>query len=303
LREAKRRGNPEIASHSLAMTLENPSAFLYEAKPGNLVLSFKTKMNILNHDIFHMIIESVAYAERNNAKKLIIYNEGKHFSAGADLKLFLSMSETNDMDSVEKFLALGQQANKALKYSKVPVIACAKGVALGGGCELLLHSHAVVAHLDLCAGLVEVGVGLIPGWGGVKEMVLRARNNPDKLLRNLKNIILQNKTSSAYFFFDDFSVENTHVVMNENQLLSYALDHNFEVLSSNNAESKITIDLLSNLKDTDLDEHTIFIAKELQEMINSGSLSEEKLFEIERLMFKKLLVKKETADKIRLVVA
>jgi 3-hydroxyacyl-CoA dehydrogenase/enoyl-CoA hydratase/3-hydroxybutyryl-CoA epimerase len=283
--------------------LENSSSFLYEAKAGNLVISFKTKMNILNHEIFNLIIESVSYAEKNNAKKLIIYNEGKHFSAGADLKLFLEMSQLNDMDSVEKFLSLGQQANMALKYSKVPVIACAKGVALGGGCELLLHSHAVVSHLDLCAGLVEVGVGLIPGWGGVKEMVLRSIND-SQLTNHLKNIILQNKTSSAYYLAHDFSIEKWHVVMNETQLLDYALNNDFEVnRSDSDLKWKVNIDLLSSLKDLGLDEHTIFIAKALQERINSASLTEESLLEMERIIFKELLVKSVTRDKIGQVVS
>jgi 3-hydroxyacyl-CoA dehydrogenase/enoyl-CoA hydratase/3-hydroxybutyryl-CoA epimerase len=292
---------PSYSGMTPSMLLENPSAFLYEAKPGNLVLSFKTKMNILNHEIFNLIIESVAYAEKNKAKKLIIHNEGKHFSAGADLKLFLSMSEANDMDSVEAFLSLGQQATKVIKYSTVPIISCAKGIALGGGCELLLHSHAVVAHLDLCAGLVEVGVGLIPGWGGVKEMVLSATNK-DQLLRNLKNIILQTKTSSAYFFFDDFSIKNGHVVMNENQLLDYALNNDFDITVPGATVANVNVDLLSSLKDTELDEHTIFIAKALQERINSANLTEESLMEIEKIIFKELLAKSETTDKIKRVV-
>ena len=300
-----RGGNPSVwlDSHSPAMILENSSAFLYEAKPGNFVLSFKTKMNILNHEIFNMIIASVDYVEKNNAKKLIIYSEGRHFSAGADLKLFLEMAEACDVEAADFLLKLGQEANKYIKYSKVPVIACAKGVALGGGCELLLHSHHVISHLDLIAGLVEVGVGLIPGWGGLKEMVLRATD--DKILeRNLKNIILQNKTSSAYYFIDDFSINNAHIVMNENQLLEYALDNDFKVApsSSNELKFKPNCDLLSDLGSNDLDEYTIFIAKELQEMINSANLSEEKLFEIERVIFKKLLIAQKTKDKIKLVV-
>jgi len=283
--------------------LQNRSAFLYEAKPGNLVFSFKTKMNILDEDIFNLLIESVEYAKKNGAEKLIIYTPGKHFSAGANLKLFLEMSESGDVDSIDRFLSLGQKAMMAIKYSKVPIIACAKGAALGGGCEILLHSHSVVAHLELMGGLVEVGVGLVPSWGGLKEMVLRSVGNEEKLLINLKNIITSNKSSSAYYFAADYMIKDCHIIMNDNLLLDYALNHAFDSTSDSLNQANIPSDIdISSLQEFSKDAHTNFIVKELQDNINSGSLTEENLLEIEKKIFIKLLSISETHDKIKSVV-
>ncbi len=110
-----------------------------------------------------------------------------------------------------------------LKYSGVHIISCAKGVALGVGCELLLHSSYIVANQELNAGLVELGVGLIPGWGGVTEMFVRSKGDKAKLIRNIRNIIEQNKTSSADYFKSDYDVENMHVNMNKYYILDEAL--------------------------------------------------------------------------------
>ena len=287
--------------------LHNPSATLYQALPGTLVFTIHTKMNTLDENIFNLLIGSIDYAEKHKAEKLIIYNEGRNFSAGANLKLFLEMGEKGNMELAEKFLKLGQKAMMRIKYSKVPVVACAKGVALGGGCELLLHAHKVFAHLDLVAGLVEVGVGLIPGWGGCKEMILRAVGDNTKIIKNLRNIVMQNKSSSAYWFFDDYMVENGEVVMNEEELLDMAIAWPVDekvrggVAGGGKIDSHADapIDLISSCVDLKLDNHTLFILKELQDAINSDSLSEERIFEIERMLFKKLLVAPEVLDKIK----
>ena len=309
------------------LLLSNQSAYLYEVAPKILVFSIKTKMNILDENVFNLLIESVDYAEKHNAKKLIIYNEGKHFSAGANLKLFLEMGEKGDLDAADKFLELGQRAMMRVKYSKVPVIACAKGVALGGGCELLLHARKIFAHLDLSAGLVEVGVGLIPGWGGCKEMILHGQEDNAQITKNLRNIITQNKSSSAYGFFHDYMIENGEVVMNEPDLLNRAIDWDVDVAheaslrgahsvtkQSHSYEERLPrdqeiarndnrkIDLISSCVDLKLDAHTIFIVKELQDAINSASLSEMQVLEIEKTLFKKLVIMPETLDKIRSVV-
>jgi 3-hydroxyacyl-CoA dehydrogenase / enoyl-CoA hydratase / 3-hydroxybutyryl-CoA epimerase len=284
--------------------LENSSSYMYEAQKGNLVFGFKTKLNVLNEEVFELLIESINYAEKHKVQKLIIYTPGKHFSAGADLKRFLEIATKKDFTSAERFLELGQRAMMRIKYAKIPVISCAQGVALGGGCELLLHSHAVVAHLDLCAGLVEVGVGLIPGWGGVKEMILRAKGDKDNVISNLKNIIMRNQSSSAYGFFTDYTITNGICIMNENHLLEYALSNDF---SRENADKKTydsgDIDLISPCMDLKLDNHTYFIAKELQEELNSSSLSEEEVLSAERRIFQKLLFLPETIDKMSSVGA
>lgn len=288
------------------IVLENKSASLYFNEEGALIFSFKTKMNVLDPDVFTLLIEAIDYAEQHEIERLIIMNPGKHFSAGADLKLFLQMAEKEDYDAVEEFLKLGQNAMLKVKYSKVPVVACAKGIALGGGCELLLHCHKVVAHLDLAAGLVEVGVGLVPGWGGVKEMILRAAGNKDILIKNLRNIMIQNKTSSAYQFFADYMIEDGIVVMNENQLLEKAMscliNGEKKVFSIKDRFFSSDINLLGSFEDLKTQKNVFFILKSLQEEINSYSLSEERILAIERKIFKELLATPEAIEKIRKIV-
>ena len=298
-----------LASHDVTpysrKILQNPAAYLCQPVPGTLVFTIQTKMNVLDENVFNLLIGSIDYAEKNNATKFIIYNEGKNFSAGANLNLFADMAKRSDTKAATKFLELGQKAMMKVKYSKVPVVACAKGVALGGGCELLLHAHKVFAHLDLAAGLVEVGVGLIPGWGGVTQMVMLACGDNDKIVKNLRNIIAQNKSSSAYCFFDDYGIENGEVVMNECDLLERAMawdasSLNYKPLGG--SDNKCKIDLISSYADLKLGDHTTFIVKELQDRINSASLLEEQILEIEIALFKKLLVRPKTLEKIKKVI-
>ena len=104
---------------------------------------------------------------------MVVYNEGSNFSVGANLGLALFAANIAAWPEIEKLIAGGQATYRALKYAPFPVVAAPAGMALGGGCEILLHSDAVQAHAETYAGLVEVGVGLIPGWGGCKEMLAR----------------------------------------------------------------------------------------------------------------------------------
>ena len=103
----------------------------------------------------------------------MIYNEGQNFSVGANLGLALFAANIAAWSDIEKLLAAGQQTYKALKYAPFPVVGAPAGMALGGGCEILLHSDAVQAHAESYIGLVECGVGVVPGWGGCKEMLGR----------------------------------------------------------------------------------------------------------------------------------
>ena len=99
----------------------------------------------------------------------------------------------------------------------------ARGAALGGGCEILLHSDFIVAHSELKSGLVEMSVNLVPGWGGIKEMFLRSNGNEAILIKNLQNIILQNKSQSADQFVKDYEICNYKIVMNKDHLLNEAI--------------------------------------------------------------------------------
>jgi 3-hydroxyacyl-CoA dehydrogenase len=104
----------------------------------------------------------------------VIYNEGEQFSAGANLGLVMFATNLAAWSQLEAMLREGQETYQALKSAPFPVIGAPSGLALGGGCELLLHCDAVQAHAESYIGLVEVGVGVIPAWGGCKELLLRA---------------------------------------------------------------------------------------------------------------------------------
>ena len=106
-------------------------------------------------------------------KALVIYNEGQNFSVGANLGTALFAANIAAWGEIEKAISGGQQTYKQLKYAPFPTVSAPAGMALGGGCEILLHSSAVQAHAESYIGLVECGVGLLPGWGGCKEMLVR----------------------------------------------------------------------------------------------------------------------------------
>ena len=142
-----------------------------------LVLSLKTKMHAIGPGVIAGLDKALAEAEKNY-KGLVLWNAdaaaGGPFSAGADLQSMLPLFMSGGVKAIEPEVAKLQQAHLAMKYANVPVVAAVAGLALGGGCELLMHAAKRVAALESYIGLVEVGVGLIPAGGGLKEAALRA---------------------------------------------------------------------------------------------------------------------------------
>jgi len=157
--------------------LKNGSAALWDIGDGVVCLEFTGKMNALDGDVMKLIGEAIPLVQKGY-KALVVYNEGSNFSAGANLGLALFALNIAAWGEVEKLISGGQQAYKALKYAPFPVVSAPAGMALGGGCEIVLHSDAVQAHAESYIGLVEVGVGLVPGWGGCGEMLDRWKKNP-----------------------------------------------------------------------------------------------------------------------------
>lgn len=150
------------------------SAALWDAGDGALVLEFTGKMNALDDQVFAVIDQALKITgPEKQFKALIVHNEGSAFSAGANLGLALFAANIAMWPQIEELVSGGQRAYKALKFANFPVVSAPSGIALGGGCEILLHSDHVQAHAETYCGLVEVGVGFIPGWGGCKEMLLR----------------------------------------------------------------------------------------------------------------------------------
>jgi len=152
--------------------LENPSASLWDIGDGVACLEFHSKMNTLDMDSLAMVRQSVDKV-KTDFSALVIHNDADNFSAGANLTLLVQAIHNRDWLAVEQLIKQGQQTYRALKYAPFPVVGAPSGLALGGGCEVLLHCDAIQAHAELYIGLVEVGVGLVPGWGGCKEYLRR----------------------------------------------------------------------------------------------------------------------------------
>ncbi len=154
---------------------KNGSASLWDIGDGVMCIEFHTKMNAMDQDIFAMYGTAMQRIGdgQGDWKALVIHNEGTNFSAGANLGLALFALNIGLFNQIEDLVTTGQSIYKSLKYAPYPVVAAPSGLCLGGGCEILLHCDAVCAHAESYIGLVEVGVGLLPGWGGSKEMLLR----------------------------------------------------------------------------------------------------------------------------------
>jgi len=159
---------------------KNGSASLWDIGDGVVCLEFHSKANSLDPDIMGMIGKALALIGdgKGQWKALVIANDADNFSVGANLGLVIFAINVALYDQLEEMIGTGQQIYKALKYAPFPVVAAPAGRALGGGCEITLHSAAVQAHAETYMGLVEVGVGGIPGWGGCKELLGRQLENP-----------------------------------------------------------------------------------------------------------------------------
>ena len=157
----------------------NGSASLWDIGDGVVCLEFHTKMNSIDPGIMTMVEKTLKVIRAENYKALVIHNEAANFSVGANIGLALFAANIAGWPEITKSVKAGQDVYKALKYSPFPVVGAPSGMALAGGLEILLHCDAVQAHAETYMGLVEVGVGLVPAWGGCKEMLARWQNNPE----------------------------------------------------------------------------------------------------------------------------
>ena len=170
--------------------VKNPSASLWDIGDGVACLELTSKMNSIDLDILGMM-EQLIPVVKQDFKGLVIGNDGDNFSVGANLALMLMAANIAAWGQISDMVRRGQNAMMGLKYAPFPVVASLSGMALGGGCETVLHSHAVAAHVEAYPGLVEVGVGLIPGWGGCKEMLLRYVGNDAATMPVLSKVFEQ----------------------------------------------------------------------------------------------------------------
>ena len=152
---------------------ENEGLRAWTTGDGVLVLSILTKAHAIGPSVLEGLNKSLDIAEER-FKAVVVWSPDEPFSVGADLSSMLPAFMAGDWASIENMIEQFQKGSMRLRYSQVPTVAATRGYAFGGGCELAMHCDRVVAHLESYIGLVEVGVGLLPGGGGTKEFALRA---------------------------------------------------------------------------------------------------------------------------------
>ncbi len=210
---------------------ENLGAALIDIGDGVACLEFHTKMNSIDANVLHMMHESIDEVSRNFLG-LVIANEGDSFSVGANLYEVLAAARSGRWDAIGEGIRAFQNANMRLRYSEKPVVAAPHQRALGGGCEIIVHCDQVHAAAELYAGFVEVGVGLIPGAGGCKEMVLRAGDEAGSesdmdlfpRIRGVFELIAMAKVSSSALEARHFGIlrERDHYTLNQAQRIQHA---------------------------------------------------------------------------------
>ena len=152
----------------------NSGTTIQDLGDGILNIAFHTKMNTIGAEVIEGLNKAVDLAESDPKwRGLVISNEGANFSAGANVGMIFMLAVEQEWDELDYAIRLFQNTTMRLRYSGIPVVAAPHQLTLGGGCEVCLHVDKVVAHAETYVGLVEFGVGVIPGGGGTKEFVLR----------------------------------------------------------------------------------------------------------------------------------
>ncbi len=167
----RKRGREPIAS--------NRSASLWDIGDGVACLEFHSKMNSIDADMTAMLAEA-GKIDRKGFKALVIGNDADNFCVGANIGVALFAANAAMWPVIDQAVSALQSALMGLKYARFPVVAAPAGMALGGGCEVVLHADAVQAHAESYMGLVEVGVGLLPAGGGTTELTIRSILNPKR---------------------------------------------------------------------------------------------------------------------------
>ena len=151
----------------------NKEASILDIGDGIINVSFHSKMNTIGSEILQALNHAIDLAEAGKYKGIVIANEGANFSAGANVGILFMLAAEQEYEELDTAVREFQNTTMRLRYSSIPVVAAPHGMTLGGGCEICLHADKVIAHAETYMGLVEFGVGLIPGGGGTKEMALR----------------------------------------------------------------------------------------------------------------------------------
>ncbi len=209
---------------------KNSGVVVEDLGDGILNVEFTSKMNAIGGDVLAGINKAIDIAEKD-FDGLVIANQGKNFSVGANIGMIFMMAVEQEYDELNAAVKYFQDTSMRLRYSSIPVVVAPHGMTLGGGCEFTLHADRVVAAAESYIGLVEFGVGVIPGGGGSKEMALRASDTfkkDDVELNRLQDhfltIGMAKVSTSAYEAYDTGILQKGKdiVVVNQNRQIAVA---------------------------------------------------------------------------------
>ena len=308
--------------------LKNSECCVHDIGDGVLCLEFTSKSNSIGEGIGKGLNEVIQLAEDGNWKGLVIGNNAKQFSVGANLMNIGMLAMQKQFDVLERFVDDFQSINMRIRTSKIPVVVATQGYVFGGGCEISMHCDAGIYAAESYIGLVEVGVGLLPGGGGTKEFALRASDdffegdvqNPT-LINYFKSIATAAVSTSAYEAYNlgylkkdrDFICVNTpmniglakdKVLELSKNYISKSFRNDIQVLG----RAGISV-LYSAVNEFRLGEYMsdydVEIARKIASVICGGDLtgsqkvSEKYLLDIEREGFMSLLGNQKTLDRIQ----
>jgi 3-hydroxyacyl-CoA dehydrogenase len=310
---------------------KNSSCNLYHLGDDVLGLQWFTKMNSIGGDVLSGIQAAIDKAEKNY-KGLVIANEGANFSAGANVGMIFMLAIEQEYDELDMAIRMFQNTMMRARYSSVPVVAAPHGLTLGGGCELNLHSDKCCGAAETYIGLVELGVGLIPGGGGTKEFTLRAsdemhEDEPETI--TLKNRFLTIATAkvatSAFEGFDIgvFRKGHDEVVINQNRRIAEAKKSVIELFDSGytmpvqrkdikvlgrSALGALYAGINGMWRANYATDHDVVVARKLAYVMCGGDLSEptlvseQYLLDLEREAFLSLCGERKTLERIQSVL-
>jgi 3-hydroxyacyl-CoA dehydrogenase len=186
------------AKKSDGVVKKNAGASVVDLGDGVACIEFHSKMNTLGGDIVSLITQTLRPGGAGDGfEAFVISNDAANFSAGANLMLLLISAQDEEWDDIDLAIRQFQGMTQAIKFSAKPVVIAPFGMTLGGGCEISLHAAARQPHAELYMGLVEIGVGLLPGGGGCKEMLLRSKSSLEGVKSAFETIAMAKVSTSA----------------------------------------------------------------------------------------------------------
>jgi len=307
---------------------KNSGAVIEDLGDGILNLEFRSKMNTIGGDVLAGINKAIDLAEKD-FQGLIVGNQAANFSVGANIGMIFMMAAEQEYDELNMAIKYFQDTMMRMRYSSIPTIAAPHGMALGGGCEISLHADKVVAAAETYIGLVEFGVGVIPGGGGSKEMALRAQDLFHKgdvqlniLQEHFLTIGMAKVATSAYEAFDLGLLQKGKdvVVVNKDRQIAEAKKHALIMAEAGYTQPVKRNDILvlgkqalgmflvgtDSMEDSKyISAHDKKIANKLAYVMSGGDLSEptrvseQYLLDIEREAFLSLCTERKTLERIQ----